>query len=54
MLLSPASADLGDVKPEPLFQRSPAAVVSIAPDADDPPSPENTKEPKASELTVTE
>ena len=54
ILLLPASAALGDPKPEPLSHKSPAAVVSIAEAALDPPSPENTKVPSASELTVTE
>ena len=54
MLLLPASEALGELIPKPLSQISPAAVPSIADWAEDPPSPENTKVPIASEPIDTE
>ena len=54
MLLSPAAAPVISPIPVPVFQISPAAPPSIAPWAELPPSPENLKDPKASEEIVTE
>ena len=55
-MLSPVPTPVGCTVfvPSKLSQISPAAVVSKADVAEDPPSPENFKVPKESELTVTE
>ena len=55
-MLSPEPTPVGVIAPESskLSQMSPAAVASKAEVAELPPSPENFKEPRESELIVTE